>query len=161
LSEAAFPGDQTFAGRIHDRVDHWLTQEGWSTRPLPGEASLWVLVASDRHGRRLVISQSRGHEDRVLIEGRVVPSEEQAAALEAMPEPEQQEIIWDTGMELLRLGIDYSGVDLPLKRIVLVESIYFEGALDNILAKDTFFQRIEQIRRGVAMVQLLLRRRLG
>jgi len=153
--------DETFVGRIHDRVEHWLAQEGWESRPLPSETALWVVVASDTHGRRILISQSRGHEDRVLIEGRVVPSDGQSARLIAMEQMDQQEMIWDIRMEILRLGIDFSGVELPLKRIILAESIYFEGGLDGALAKDTFFQRIEQIRRGVAMVQLMLRRRLG
>ena len=156
-----FSADQTFHGRIHDRVEHWLHQEGWTTEPLTSQSALWALVATDRNGRRLVISQSRTHEDRVLIEGRVVPSAEQANRLEALLETERESFVWDTRIELLRLGIDYSGVESPLKRVVLVESIYFEGALDSVLAKDTFFQRIEQIRRGVAMVQLLIRRRLG
>jgi hypothetical protein len=153
--------DETFVGRIHDRVEHWLAQEGWSSRPLPAQTALWVLVAADAHGRRILISQSRGHEDRVLIEGRVVPSDGQSGRLDSMASSDQQELIWDIRMEMLRLGIDFSGVELPLKRIVLAESIYFEGGLDGTLAKDTFFQRIEQIRRGVAMLQLILRRRLG
>ena len=161
MTEPAFPGDETFAGRIQERVRHWLTQEGWTADNLATQATLWALVGTDRNGRRLVISQSRGHQDRVLIEGRVVPSAPQAERIEALSEEERDALLWDTRMELLRLGIDYSGVEMPLKRVVLMESIYFEGALDNFLAKDTFFQRIEQIRRGVAMVQLLLRRRLG
>ena len=35
-----------------------------------------------------------------------------------------------------------------------------EGALDSALAKDTFFHRMEHLRRGIAMVQFLLQRRL-
>ncbi len=117
-------------------------------------------MAEDRHKRRLLISQQRGHEDRVLLEARVVPTPEQADKLAALPEWQANDLMWDMRLELSRMGIDFQGVTLPLKRVVLTEALYFEGALDGALAKDTFFQRVEQVRRGIAMVQFLLQRRL-
>jgi hypothetical protein len=70
------------------------------------------------------------------------------------------DLIWDIRFELNRMGIDFQGVHLPFQRALLTEAIYFEGAFDSGLAKDTFFQRVEHIRRGIAMVQFLLQRRL-
>ncbi len=117
-------------------------------------------MAEDRHKRRIIISQQTGHEDRVMLEARVVPTSEQAESLVALPEWQANDLMWDMRLELSRMGIDFHGVSLPLKRVVLTEALYFEGALDSALAKDTFFHRMEHLRRGIAMVQFLLQRRL-
>ena len=128
--------------------------------PRPSEGVIWGLMAEDRHKRRLLISQQNGHEDRVLLEARVVPTPEQSERLVAVPDWQANDLMWDIRLELSRMGIDFQGVSLPLKRVVLTEALYFEGALDSALAKDTFFQRVEHVRRGIAMVQFLLQRRL-
>ncbi len=142
------------------KIERWLQQEGWTVEPRAGQGSVWTLLAVDRLKRRLLIAQHKGHEDRVLLEARVVPSADQAARLtEASPDL-AAELMWDIRMELNRMGIDFQGVSLPFQRAVLTEAIYFEGAFDSGLAKDTFFQRIEHVRRGIAMVQFLLQRRL-
>jgi len=154
------PVDLTFAGAIRAKIERWLDQEGWSVEPRSGEGVVWALLAVDRLKRRLVISQHKGHEDRVLIEARVVPSVEQAERLTEAPSTLAMDLIWDIRFELNRMGIDFQGVHLPFQRALLTEAIYFEGAFDSGLAKDTFFQRVEHIRRGIAMVQFLLQRRL-
>ncbi len=95
-----------------------------------------------------------------MLEARVVPTSEQAESLVALPEWQANDLMWDMRLELSRMGIDFHGVSLPLKRVVLTEALYFEGALDSALARDTFFHRMEHLRRGIAMVQFLLQRRL-
>jgi hypothetical protein len=152
--------DFTFAGAIRGKIERWLNQEGWTVEPRSGEGVVWALLAVDRLKRRLLISQHRGHEDRVLLEARVVPSQEQAERLADAASTLTTDLMWDIRFELNRMGIDFQGVNLPFHRAVLTEAIYFEGAFDSGLAKDTFFQRIEHIRRGIAMVQFLLQRRL-
>ncbi len=137
-----------------------MARENWTVKPRTREGVIWTLMAEDRHKRRLLISQQHGHEDRVLLEARVVPTPEQAEKLEALPVGQANDLMWDMRLELSRMGIDFQGVTLPLKRVVLTQALYFEGALDGALAKDTFFQRVEHVRRGIAMVQFLLQRRL-
>lgn len=160
MEDSEAPVDLTFAGAIRGKIERWLNQEGWSVEPRAGDGVVWALLAVDRLKRRLLISQHRGHEDRVLLEARVVPSQEQADRLGDSPSTLAMDLMWDIRFELNRMGIDFQGVNLPFQRAVLTEAIYFEGAFDSGLAKDSFFQRVEHIRRGIAMVQFLLQRRL-
>jgi hypothetical protein len=161
VTQESGPRDFTFADVIRSKIERWLGEEGWTFLPTQGAELIWAVVARDRLGRAFVIAQHAGHHDRVVIEARIVPSNEQLEKLRGAPEDVEMQLVWTLRRELLQLGVDFRSLTRPLARIILTEAIYFEGALDGALAKDTFFMRIEQVRRGIQLVQLVLQRDLA
>ena len=156
--------DDTFTNAIRIKIQGWLEhEEGWSlldTPPLPSSEVSWALVSEDHGKRKFVFYQKAGHSDRVMIEANAVLSPDHIRKFAELPDSEQNLFLDELKIELLKMNVAYAGAKLPLQGVQVNTSTYFEGAFDNALAKDTFYQRVNAVRNGLVMVIVMLTRRL-
>jgi hypothetical protein len=150
-------GDASFSEAIRDRVRKWLSEEGWrvATREVPG--SQWHFTAVDSGRRVLNIRQRTGKFDQVSIIGGVRLSADEQSRFEALPEEQQQSFVWDVRFDLLRMNLDFANIDLPLGAMRVTQDAYFDGGL----SKDAFFNKLEDVRRGIVLIQFHVWRLLG
>jgi hypothetical protein len=147
--------NDTLQGALRDKVQRWLAEEGWSLVDATEPQAVWGLGATDALGRAVGVGQLRGHVDQVQITAVTQVIGEVQAKLHGMPAAERDRFLWDLKMELLRCGHDFLGVEIPMKMIVIRDMCYFDG-----LTKDTFFSKLDKVRRGIILVQLMMQAKL-
>ncbi|MBC8511850.1 MAG: DUF2299 family protein [Dehalococcoidia bacterium] len=147
---------EIFSEDAKTKVRAWLMEDGWSLRQESGAQVAWVFVAEDRLHRKLVVGQNTGREDMLVIQGAVALDEEMTNRVEQLSEKQRNDFLWDLRFELVRTDLEFSGVQIPLKRVEVSERIFFDA-----LTKDTFLQRASQVRKGVIIVQWMLARRFA
>lgn len=59
-------------------------------------------------------------------------------------------------LKLLQMGVGFNGLGEPLQRFLVNQTIYDDG-----LTKDTFFQRVDQVRYATLYVIWSLNQKLG
>jgi hypothetical protein len=150
-------GDASFSDAIRDRVQKWLTEEGWKVEARTVAGAQWHFAAIDPGRRLLNIRQRTGKFDQVSILGGVRLSEAEQARFDALPEERQQAFVWEVRFDLLRMNLDFANIDLPLGAMRVTQDAYFDGGL----SKDAFFNKLEDVRRGIVLIQFHIWRLLG
>lgn len=146
--------DDTFSGVIKDKVCNWLQQIAWSWKDVPpSDQASWAIVGIDPNERKVVIWQVKGQTDHLVLEGTVIPEDQQVRRLNAQPAAERDSFLWDLRIGLLELGLDFVLL-MPLERVMITQSVYVDGGL----IKDTFVQRLDAVKRGVAWLQFMFAR---
>jgi hypothetical protein len=95
--------------------------------------------------------------DHVVLEGSVAPNHAQQVAVRGLSRPDREAFLWDLRLGLLEMGLDFQGIELPLERILVFRSVYVEPGV----LKDTFFDRLESVRRGIAWLQFTFLQQLS
>lgn len=142
--------------QIKERVRGWLMEDGWSLRQETPDRSLWAFVAEDQFGRKIVVGQRASREDEVVIQGAINISDDTTDRIGRLTEDERNNLLWDLRFELVRTNLEFSGIDIPLKRIEVVERIFLDG-----LTKDCFLQRASEVRKGVLIVIWMLAKKFA
>jgi hypothetical protein len=146
----------TLADRIKERAQTWFMEDGWSLRKETLTDAIWAFVAEDQSGRKIVAGQKIGKKDELVIQGAVKVDEETSSKITQLPHNEKDDFIWDLRFELLRTDLEFSGTKLPLEKVEVVGRICFDA-----LAKDTFLQKVSQVRKGILIVQWMLARKFA
>jgi hypothetical protein len=149
--------DVSFSDAIRDRISGWLAGEGWRVELRPTENANWHLTATDSNRRVLNLRQRAGKFDQVAIVGGVQLSPNDQTEFNAMPVERQEAFVWEVRFDLLRMNLDFANVGLPLGQMRVTQDAYFDGGL----SKDAFFNKLEHVRRGVALIQFHVWRTLG
>lgn len=142
--------------QMKEQVRAWLMEDGWSLRQETPRGSIWAFVAEDQFGRKIVVGQRAGKEDEVVIQGAVNIGDDTTDRIGRLVEDERNSLLWDLRFELVRTNLEFSGIDIPLKRIEVVERIFL-----NALNKDCFLQRASEVRKGVLIVLWILARKFA
>jgi len=142
--------------QIKERIQTWLMEDGWSLRQETPEQSLWAFVAEDEFGRKIVVGQRAGKEDEVVIQGAVNIGDDTTDRIGRLSEDERNDLLWDLRFELVRTNLEFSGISLPLKRVEVIERLFFDA-----LTKDSFLQRASEVRKGVLIVIWVLARKFA
>ena len=142
--------------QIKERIQTWLMEDGWSLRQETPEQSLWAFVAEDEFGRKIVVGQRAGKEDEVVIQGAVNIGDDTTDRIGRLSEDERNNLLWDLRFELVRTNLEFSGISLPLKRVEVIERLFFDA-----LTKDSFLQRASEVRKGVLIVIWVLARKFA
>jgi len=142
--------------QIKERVRGWLMEDGWSLRQETSQQSLWAFVAEDQFGRKIVVGQRVSREDEVVIHGAINFSDDTTDRIGRLTEDERTNLLWDLRFELVRTNLEFSGIDIPLKHIEVVERIFLDG-----LTKDCFLQRASEVRKGILIVQWMLAKKFA
>jgi len=141
---------------VKDKVHGWLMEDGWKLQKYALPDASWAFVAEDPCNRKIVVAQKVGRDDQLLMQATVIPTEDITTELDQLSEDERNNFLWDLRFELLRAGIDFDGVTVPLKRVEVMMRIASDA-----LTKDTFVQRLGQVHKGVILVQWMVARKFA
>jgi hypothetical protein len=144
------------AESVRGRIQSWLLGEGWELAEKEHADALWLVEARDTGGRHLIVGQKRGKADQVVLEGAVMLSEPHQRSFEALDPAARQELLWDLRFTLIRIGVEFQGVQDPFRRVTLGQRIYYDG-----LTRDAFLQRVTQVRNAVLATIWTFARRLN
>jgi hypothetical protein len=147
---------ELFSEDARTKVNTWLMEDGWSLRQESGVETIWAFVAEDRLQRKLVVGQNKARGDQLIIQGAVAVDERTSDRITKLPDDERDGFLWDLRFELLRTGIEFSGVQIPLRRIEVTGRIFFDA-----LTKDAFLQRASEVRKAIIIIQWMLARKLA
>jgi len=151
-------GDMTAekTNQIKEQVRTWLMDDGWSLRQDKPQGALWVFIADDGKGRKIVIGQNANREDTIILQGGINIDDTTSQKIDNLPAEERDDFLWELRFELLRTNLEFQGISLPLKRIELSERIVIDA-----LTKDCFVQRTSELKKGVLLVLWMLARKFA
>ena len=132
------------------KIHSWLMGEGWQIgeEHAPDEAT-WVLTASDKGGRKLIIAQPRDKSDLVVIQAGVTTDDNLRRHLGEMDIHERNGFYFDLQYALLQMGVEYAGAGDPFRLVVVTQKMYSDA-----LMRDAFIQRVMLVRNAQVMVLL-------
>src|SRR5690606_10461337 len=148
--------DETLPQRLRATVERWLVEDHWTVEERPaGPSVTWALQATDRLGKPVIFYQLDEAQDKVVLETYIEVGPEASSRIEAMEPERREQLVHDLRMELGRARLDFEGAGLPLQRITVGQSCYFDG-----LTKDAFLQRVRNLQFGIGLVIELFRMQL-
>ena len=148
--------DEISHNAIKEKIRTWLMEDGWSLRIEPSKDAIWAFVAEDGGKRKIVVGQTVGREDNVIIQAAVDVDDEIRNKLAQLPEDERNNFLWDLRFELIRTNLEFSGIQIPLKRIEVIERLFLDA-----LTKDAFLQKASEVRKGVLIVLWMVARKFA
>jgi len=123
------------------RIQTWLMQEGWKIGEGQHPQASWIITASQDKGFTVVVAQPSNTRDRVDIQAGVAIGDDHQKMIAAMDGKQRQKLFWDLRFDLLKMGVDFSGFDEPVKMLNVTQRMYDDG-----LTKDRFLQRVNKIK---------------
>jgi hypothetical protein len=136
-----------------DKIKTWLAEEGWQVTERAAPDARFALVAEDRRGHKMIVSQKAAAADRVVVQVIISLSDDDSRRFSALPEKKKQQFLWDLRFGLLQADVEFDGLTDPPKQIVVAEPIFYDA-----LTKDLFVQRFSQVKRAMLLVLWSLRR---
>ena len=150
-------GDETLQDLLREKCRQWLIEDRWSLQEVePNNETAWGFVAVDESGRRIVVGQRRDRIDMISISATVSVGEQHGRRLASMSPAAQARFLADLKLEMLRADYDFSGAELPLSQITIVQTCFFDG-----LSKDLFMDRVKSVRKGLLLIIVFLQSRLS
>lgn len=150
------PEPDTVQGQFMAKVERWLQEDGWKLGQAPREGYSWRLLAEDNSKRKLMVLQREHRPDQILMEAGVTLGGVQLERFDARTHEARARILDRLKLELARGGYNYSGLEQPFKAVSLSEVSYLDG-----LNKDVFMHRIQDLRRAVVLVSIVMQDELG
>ena len=135
--------DDTLESRLKESVRNYLVEDKWKVNPVAGHVT-WAFVAEDNQGRKIVVGQQPDRRDAIFVQASLTVSEDWQKLLSLMDPYDRSKLLWDIRFELLKMEPEFSGLTDELKTIVITQRIFFDG-----MTKDTFFQRVSQVRKSL------------
>jgi hypothetical protein len=139
--------EKTTPDHIKERIREILMEDGWSVREESTPKAIWAYIAENRARIKIVVGQKIDREDQIVIQGSVSPDDIIANKMAQLPEDERSNFLWDLRFELLRTDLEFSGIEMPLKRVEVSTRIVLDA-----LTKDTFLLRTSQVRKGMLVI---------
>lgn len=135
------------------QISGWLEQDGWNPVESQSDESEWLLSATDDRETKIAVGQVKGTKDLIKIVATIEFDDDPAKQLRS--QSDRDDLIWDLRFDLLRAGLDFSGVDHPLQSIHLVQDIHNDDSFN----RDRFLRLVDDVKRGVLIVTWTLERR--
>lgn len=132
---------------VRQQLTSWLVAEGYAVREGQARDAAWMLVAEDPAQRRFMVGQKPNRPDVIVIQGTVAITDQHGERLDALPDTEREEFLYDLRFRLLGLELDFQGVAHPLRQVMLNEHVYWEG-----LNRNEFFRTLKRVRHGIVAV---------
>jgi len=141
------------AASVHGRLYGWLTDMGYSvTSRNANDASLDI--GATKAGD-FPINIRRDERDSLIVFTQTETDPETTRRLGAISADEVDTLVHTLRLELLRIGAEYSGLEVPLRTWVVLAKIY-----DEALTKQALFERLQLVRRGTYIVNMMVGRRI-
>jgi hypothetical protein len=140
ISRAMPPADD-----VHEKIRRWLAEEGINTEDRPEPASTFNLKVTVRTGVVMNVCQPAHAPTSVGILSSPFP-EQFYSEFRGLPVSTQRSILREVRRDLLMMGMEFSGLDVPLEKVLYSTVIYLDG-----LMKDAFMQRLNLVHRSVVL----------
>lgn len=142
--------------KIKTNIQKWLLEEGYKIQVAPNKNALFQFVATDTEGLKTSVIQPTLKLDQIVIVSGINMDETQQAQLQTLENKERLNFLWDLRFGLLNIGVGFSGVAMPLKRIELSYPIFYDG-----LSKKSFMQKCFDMKRALLFVMWMFDRKFG
>jgi hypothetical protein len=140
-----------------EEIGGWLRMEGWKlleTQPKEGVA--WALDTEDPNRRKIGFLQLANRPEALLVYATVSYGDEENRRLGELELKRREEYLWDLRFRLLAIGVWFSGVEIPLRKITVNRTVYTEG-----LTRRDFMEDVGLIQRALAAVLWTYQRHMG
>ncbi len=134
-------------------VERWLRRYGYSVADSPQPTATFGLRAIDGQNRKVVIMQL-ANEAFVTIQSVVEFTQEEQQRLDPITGSEDSTLLFDLKIELFRLGVEFSGLEHPLRRIIIQKKL----PSDETFTELTFVQQVWLMRLSLEHLADIMRR---
>lgn len=134
-----------------ERIEKWLQEEGRKVIPKTEKNTIFSLESQYPNGLALYVVQPSASIDGILIMVDLGIDTETQNKLKSLSKSEQTDILWKVRFGLLNLNVEFDGVSIPLKKIRITKSIYYDG-----LTKNTFLDVYSTVMRAFLFVSWTL-----
>ena len=93
--------------------------------------------------------------DQIFAQARVDIDSQSAERMASLAEDDRSALLWELRFELLRAGLQFSGISLPMERFQFYQRIFLED-----LNRSTLLSLVSNLRRGRLLAQSTLERKL-
>lgn len=128
-------------------IEQWLVERGCRFTDIQEKSLAWALDITDHAGISFTVFCPVARRDEITISSGIDIDQEILKKINAMKAEERNALLWDLRLVLLSLNIESEGVGYPFKSVNIYQFIYSDG-----LTKDTFFQRMFHVRKGIQIV---------
>lgn len=140
--------------KIYNILMQWLNKEGWSTKTQQRLDKLFQIHAEDSRKRAIIIARPKNEDSFIFIGGSWEIPQETQTTLDNLSEQAQEEMLSELRIEVARLGLDYSGLERPLKKIGLQTRL----ACDETVTRELFMRQVVTIRNIYIIVIVIINR---
>ncbi len=132
----------------------WLQRSGWSVVPAQEDGAAWSLSAEIRDEPGVMVTQNAGDPYSIIVHSAFDIGEVAEAQIGAWPADKRRGFIIDLQIELLRIDIEFLGIEEPLKTIRVLREIYAPFTRSGLL------RTIRRVRNSGHLVALRLMQQL-
>ena len=136
------------------RIKAWLEEDGWVVADTSPTGATWALSANDNRST-VVVGQRGDKPDQIFAQARVDIDSQSAERMASLAEDDRSALLWELRFELLRAGLQFSGISLPMERFQFYQRIFLED-----LNRSTLLSLVSNLRRGRLLAQSTLERKL-
>lgn len=136
---------------IEDTIRKWISVPPFSIQWSPPEPQVFFFsfIINANDNRPLTIMRTREQPGQIALISMGTLSPEQRTIYDSLTINEKKNMLDDISAEMARFGMSNEGINLPLERIVLMETI----SLDNLQGEVFLRERVQRIRRAIVLVQ--------
>lgn len=127
--------DSKTSATVRQKIRSWLHTVGIKTEDRDVARAAWTILVSDPGGRKISIIQPSDRPGLILLRSGILPDEATQNRLSGLSSEARANFIWDLRFELMRLGVEFDGIQWPLARVgiqsvVLVEDLGASSFMD-------------------------------
>jgi len=139
------------SSHIDSTLRDWLYRGSFSVMENTQEGFEFAFVARDRQGRPVFVSKPNDR-DEILLESPFKLRPNETENVQKLEPEEKRRLVSELRISLARHQVQYRGLDLPIKRIDIVDIL----VLDESFTRDVFMSRVDRVRYAFVMVGELL-----
>lgn len=145
--EAAPPADGSPLLQTPDQIGVWASILGYHVDRMDDPNAVFNLAVREPEGLAVHVAQMRGREDLILIAGSVAFDDANSARLQRLAPDRRAAFLWELRLELLKMGVQFYGIELPIHRVGISAPIYEDG-----LTRDAFVERLFRVKRALLFI---------
>jgi len=140
---------------MKNTIETWLRAEDWALKNLSHKKTRWLIEARDPDKRPFLISQRKSPGDQIRVQAVLTLDPGAQSGFAALPQDRKEHYFWDVKFRLLQMGLNFTGLGEPLKRLVLTKNLYLDG-----FNKNLFIHTLETVRNAMLTVLWALHREI-
>jgi hypothetical protein len=142
--------------KVKSNIQKWLLEDGYKIESQPDQNTLFRFIATDKSGIKTIIVQPTLMLDQIVIGAGINVDNVQQSLLQTLENKERLDFLWDLRFGLLNLDVGFHGISLPLEKIEISKTIYYDG-----LTKDALLQKVSNVTRAVIFAKWTFDRKFG
>lgn len=105
--------------RIEATVRRWLDKQGYAIRSSPDPKMLFQFTATDMAGSNIIVCRPVAEDNFIFIGGNWNIPPDMEKWFDQMPEASREEMLEQLRMELLRMKVDNTGLEHPIRHVAV------------------------------------------